>query len=62
MLIILQTAFPNQIQRIRNAAFPIFKDNVQAAFINMAKNLRDGESVDNAIQTFCKEILCDGQD
>lgn len=49
--------WPEETQKLRQALFPLTQSAVQEAFADLAHNMQEGESFQNAVTTFCLEIL-----
>ena len=58
-VITLRIFYPNQLNKFQKAAFPFFEDNVQQSFADMARSIKEGDSLETAVKTFCEEILED---
>ena len=57
LVFLAQAFFPDEMNRLREAAFPFFRDEVQLAVENMAEDIRNGVAAGEAVKVFCEEIL-----
>ena len=48
---------PQQVRQFREALFPWTKSDVQAVFAQLRDNVRQGQTLGDAVTVFCKDII-----